>query len=442
MASKELNRKYSDRFICALSLHLSSFFKRIQNGQYNNPENENIETLIKDKKEEFKVALKIKTLIEKKYNIIVPNIELAYIAILLNSVDEENDGKIAILVIAHGDSTASSMVNVAKNLLDCNSVYAVDMPLEVNPKDMLEVIIEKVKKIDMGKGVLLLVDMGSLCNFEPVIIERTGIKVKTIDMVSTPLVLEAARKTNIYGISLDDIYTSLKNFKGYQNQIDNISLNNKAIIAICSSGKGTAVKLKELVEDIINNLTEEKINVIPIALSNMDNEIKTILEKYDIIASIGLKKPKINVPFIPLELLISGNGEKILKEIIENKKIAVYPKKDNIVVRNLCEDNLKQFLTYLNPYKIISVLMEFVSVLETELNTQFSNSMKIKIIIHVGCAIERIVINEGLKYNEQIINVNMNIMEAINKACKVIEDTLKIIISEDEKLFIYNMLLD
>lgn len=439
IAEEDLKKRYSDRFVYALSLHLSAFFKRVRNEECINYAN--IESVIKDRPEEFKVALKVKALIEEKYKIVVPEVEVAYITVLLSSVEDVSEGKVGILVAAHGNSTASSMANVTNKLLGEGIVYSVDMPLEISPKDILEVIIEKIKQIDMGEGVLLLVDMGSLYNFQSVITERTGIKIKTIDMVSTPLVLEAARKANIFGMNLDSIYNSLKNFKGYANGAKEIKEHsNKVIVTICSSGKGAAVKLKELVEDIIYNLTEERITVVTVGASDLDNKIEEIRKKHDIIAAIGIKKPNIEMPFIPLEMLIDGNGEKFLKELIVNNNISISPKKENIVLEDLSQDLLKQFLTYLNPHKIISVLLKFISVLESELKTEFSNPMKIKVAVHVGCALERMVINDGLSYSGDKTQFNEYTVNAVDKACKVFEDTLRLAITMDEKFFICEIL--
>ena len=61
--------------------------------------------------------------------------------------------------------------------------------------DFLEVVTEKVKEINEGKGVLMLVDMGSLLSFGDIISQKTQIPIRTIDMISTPFVLEALRKT-------------------------------------------------------------------------------------------------------------------------------------------------------------------------------------------------------------------------------------------------------
>ncbi len=56
-------------------------------------------------------------------------------------------------------------------------------------------IVEAVGEVNEENGVLLLVDMGSLSTFSEEIVRQTGIDVRTVDMVTTPIVLEAARKT-------------------------------------------------------------------------------------------------------------------------------------------------------------------------------------------------------------------------------------------------------
>ena len=67
------------------------------------------------------------------------------------------------------------MVAVAKKLFDADNILAVDMPLEMTPSDILDTVIEKVKTVHEGKGVLLLVDMGSLNTFGDLITEKTKI---------------------------------------------------------------------------------------------------------------------------------------------------------------------------------------------------------------------------------------------------------------------------
>lgn len=439
MVESKINKNLNERFTYALSLHISSFLSRIENKKAL-ADTANVDGLIQDKRTEFNIALEIKDRLEKKFRVEVPKIEVIYLTLLLNSIQEEQTNEhVAIIVAAHGSSTASSMVNFTKQLLGDCAVEAIDMPLEVNPTETLKQIIEKAKEIDMGKGVLLMVDMGSLSNFESIITEKTNIKVKTVDMVSTPLLLEAVRKTTIMDMDLDYLYNSLIDFKGYSQieQKSNLTTDKlDSIITICSTGEGTAKKLKELVQSIIHNTTEANIEVIPVGIKNLKEKIKEINKNFNIIASVGILDPKIDARFISLESLIGGNGEKLLSKIIQKDSITIGDKSKNVVVKNLCEDSLKQFLTYLNPSKIISVLIEFVNVLEKTIGKKFNNSIRIRIIVHVGCALERMVINDSLIYKGDTKNLNSSFMEATREANKVFKKSLNINLSEDEIYFI------
>lgn len=439
---KKFNKKLSERFLYAFGLHLSSFIKRVESKkplQY-----ANIEDIIKDSPEQFNIALEIKRLIEEKFNIPVPEMELIYLTLLLNTIDDnQNTEHVAVIVAAHGTSTASSMVSVTRRLLGEGIVESIDMPLEISPKKVLDEIIEKVKEINAGRGVLLLVDMGSLANFDTIIMEKTGIKVKTLDMVSTALVLEAVRKSNLFDMDLDTLYESLKGFKGYGNLVTESKKEEekeKAIITICSTGVGTAEKLKELVTNVIKSLTDEIIKIIPVGVNDLNKKVESLKNKYSIIASVGILNPNIESPFISLESLIGGNGEEVIAGIIKNNHIKIKPKQTNIVVKDLCEDSLKQFLTYLNPSKIIGVLMEFLSVLENNLKKNFDNAMRIRILVHVGCALERMVIKDGLVYKQESDNYNLLTLKCLEEANEVFRNSLNIELSEDELFYICDMI--
>ncbi|MBU3158477.1 sigma 54-interacting transcriptional regulator [Clostridium frigoris] len=446
MIEKKLDKTLTDRFLYALSLHLSSFLNRLSNHQ--NLKYKNIEGIIDDKRTEYNIAVDVKGMVEKKYNVVVPKIEVIYLTLLISSITEEQTNQhVAIIVAAHGSSTASSMVNVAKQLLGEGVIEAIDMPLEVSPTKTLDEVIEKVREIDMGKGVLLLVDMGSLVNFESIIMEKTDIKVRTLDMVTTSLVLEAIRKATILDMSLDALYNSLRQFRGYSKIAEEEKVINeddankkKAIITICSTGEGTAVKLKGLVQNIVRSTDEKEIEILPISIKDIKREMIKIKNNYNIIASVGIINPKIEAPFISLEELISGNGENILMSIIQKKSFKIEKGHENIVVKDLCEDSLNQFLTYLNPSKIISVLYQFVNILEENTEISFNNATKIRIMVHVGCALERMIIKDGLKYKREKAKLNSHLVEIIIEANKVFKDAINISLTEDEILFLAEMI--
>lgn len=443
--SKELKREYGERFLYALSLHLSSLFTRL-NQNHNIDENYfNIAKKMLVSPREYEISNYISKMIEKRFNIKVPENESAYITLLITSIEEKNkSGRVGIVVVAHGSSTASSMVNVAMKLFENKNIIAVDMPLDISPKETLDIVSEKIKEIDTGKGVLLLVDMGSLNGFVDIIYENTGIRIKSLDMVSTPTVLEASRKTSLDDLTLDEIYNYLKCFKGYNvtfNKEDrNKSERNKIIVTVCSSGKGTALKLKALIDNIIEDKINEEIEIINLGIENAKDEINKLKKDADIIAIIGSFDPKVNIPFISLEKLICGDGEKILNSVLIGENIIIDTEKNNIVMQKLCYDTLKEIITFFNPDKLVGLLLKFMESLELELEKEFVNAMKLRILIHVACALERVVLKDELEYCDDKDKLDENIILSIKKALMVFENALNLHMSDDEIYYIVDLL--
>ena len=178
-----------------------------------------------------------------------------------------------------------------------------------------------------------------------------------------------------------------------------------------------------------------------IGLVKLDETLDSLAEEYQIIASVGMKKPSAPIPFIPLEQLIDGSGEKMLTELVLGSEIAMVPaEKSNMVVQKLCEESLQKFLTYLNPAKVMGVLLEFDRQIEADLKLHLSNPLRIRLLVHCGCALERIVTRTPLQYKEDKEKVDTDKLAAVKKAAKVFEESLKLHFSEDEYYFMANML--
>lgn len=446
LAEDRLGKKLNERFIYATSLHFSALFNRISKNTVSFSDHIDLQSSLNTK--EYEVAKDIHKLIEDRYKLTIPQIEIEYLALLLTSIQESShQQRVGIVVAAHGTSTASSMVAVAKKLFDADNIIAVDMPLERTPSDILESVVEKVQQVDEGKGVLLLVDMGSLNSLGEVITIRTNISIKSIDMVSTPLVLEAVRKCALCDTDLDSIYTYLcTDFRGYKNNIitedllEKESGKERVIITICSTGKGAAIKLKDLVESVTKNITLNSINVIPLGLNNLNESIKEISSKSNIISLIGITNPNMGIPFISIEELIDGSGEETLRSIIEGKAVKVKNKSENkIVLKNLCKQTLTEILTFLNPEKIYSLLDEFVNRIETILGIHYENPTKLRIMFHVACAIERMLLNNGLTYEYPNVELDKKVLYALMESKIIFMEALSINLTDDELYYMVDI---
>lgn len=195
------------KVIYSLALHMETLFERIRQGHMMiYPDSSKVSSKYP---EAYRVAAQIKTRVEQALNIPIPQDETALIAVFLNSMQMKDSGKIQVVVMAHGRSTASNMVEVAKVLLGYDCIHALDMPMESKVEDILQEAIELVQRIDQGSGVLFLVDMGSLTTFPEIISKKTGIATRVIRMVSTPMVIEAARKAMLPNMTLPKLEESV-----------------------------------------------------------------------------------------------------------------------------------------------------------------------------------------------------------------------------------------
>ncbi|MDI3480672.1 MAG: hypothetical protein PWQ97_327 [Tepidanaerobacteraceae bacterium] len=210
----EFGDNFSRKAIYGISLHVGTLMERMRMGTViSHPDRENIES---EHKREYEMAKKLKKGLEKRLQINIPADEVAYLTMFLYALKAgKSQGNIGVLVIAHGNAAASTMVQVANTLLGCDHARALDMPLDEKVEVILNKAIEEVRKIDRGKGVLILVDMGSLVTFSQIITEKTGIPTRIVEMVSTPMVIEATRKALMPDMDIDTLVEDVKSLSPY-----------------------------------------------------------------------------------------------------------------------------------------------------------------------------------------------------------------------------------
>jgi len=450
LVKERLNYEFQSNFIYAMSLHISSFLKRIQIGSKRDTQlNENIRNMVLDYREEFQVAKEIKQLIEERYQMMIPEFETYYLTVLLVSLKKNNDiGRIGIVVAAHGKSTATSMVQVVSQLMNVDNLQAVDMPLEMKPKAALEEIIKAVRTVNQGNGVLLLVDMGSLSTFTDEIIERTGIMVKTVDMVTTPIVLEAARKTSMLETKLTDVYDTLKDFHGYARlgqvgQQDTTHMfppiKQRAIIAICASGEGTAQRMKELIERYLAPYENNDLVVLPSSILNIRQDISSIRQKYQVVAATGIADPDLDVPFIPMENFFSENSAQIVAQLVEPATPVIQDVNvDEEQARNACIDYMRQSFVFINPDKVIDPLWQFAERVSGSLSRPVEYTFYLNLIMHLAGMLERLIHREPLTVEkDQIDSLQRDAAyDAVVRAVAALESTFKVSVPQSELYFL------
>lgn len=396
-ASEKLNREYDEKIYYGLALHMQGSIERIRNeNRIYHPKLNYIKSKFKD---EFMIAMDIAKVIEDKFGVDVTLDEIGYITMFLKSSGSDSnkdiEKNVGVLVIMHGKSTATSMVEVANTLIGEEYVEALDMPLTMKAEVMLERVKKKVIEINQGKGVIILADMGSLVNFGDILKEETGIDIRTIDMVSTITAIEVGRKA-LCGRDIDSIYRSCRNINIYSDRENKTKRVKKelAIVTTCFTGEGSAERLRSVIEEKI--YIKDKVRVIPIDIMDKErflNNMEELKKDYTIVAIVGTVNMYFEgVPFISAVEVFTEEGINRLNSLVS----------EEIQYINV-SDSLKSQIKGIDSYMLVEEIKNILSNIEGSLNTNISSDVKLGIVMHICFLIDKLK-NGGLE--TQFIGLN------------------------------------
>nr|WP_246169642.1 sigma 54-interacting transcriptional regulator [Alkalibaculum sporogenes] len=357
----ESNLKYS------LAVHFKATIERLKDGK--KIQNNNMEEIMLNYPKEFQVAEEVSLYLKDKYNINLPEEEVSVLAIYFNSGhrgDIDNLPKVGVLIIAHG-KVATAIAEVANKLMNINHAKAIDMSLDRSPQETLDEAIKASKEMNEGKGVIILVDMGSLAYFGDLIAKETGIEIRTLTRVDTVLAIEVIRRAILPDISIDEITESVINETSYRIEETydydiSSDYNSKPIIlCICVTGDGTAKVLKDKIiyeiSDLENQFTIETKGIIE--FPRIDLELNRIKKIKKIVTIIGTINPNVyNIPFISAQDILIGEGIDNLKQLtnynIPQKTVSI--KRELNVEDLICEENIYLDLRSCNKDEILDIL--------------------------------------------------------------------------------------
>ena len=425
-AKIRLQRDISDDIFVAMCLHLASL---IEDSKRKTSINHEILDIIRDNELEYSVAKEMKEDIEYQLNIKLDDNEIFMLTLFLCMDNNRKRSKITILVLCHGDGVAKHMVEVAKNLIQCDNVYAMDMNLQENALQFYSNVEEKVKEIVNQKGILLLVDMGSLCFYKDMLNTNLGVEAKVISRVNTPLVLEAARKTMVNEISLSELYDDLKDNSPYiakniNEDLSKDSSKKDCILITCLTGVGTAKKLEAIIRKALKNLIDN----IEILTCNKEEYATLDISFYRIIANVGTINLNIkDVPYISTSDVIVGDGLSELYGLISN----INGEKEEVNLPNyMLEKVLCDQLTFLNPIKIHNYSKTSYIQIEKELHYGENKNAYVAFVLHVSSMVERAI--QRQQFSNSMNVVIDETFEICEKNLKEIESVFNIQLTKTE----------
>lgn len=436
-----LKRNISNNIYTALALHINTLITRIySNKTIVNPELNKIKNLYPS---EYSIALNIKKQIEEYVHHLIPDDEAGYLTLFLvndDKVSKKIKDKVNIIIIAHGKSTATSIAEVANDLLEENSVIGIDCPLDVNPSVVLEKLKTTVKNNFTTSGYILLVDMGSLTTFGEIIESEFKIPVKVYPLASTLHAIEAARKS-LLGLSIDEIYSDILSVNSYEHMetpasYSNIKNKKSIIITACLTGEGGSLAIKNFLK---SNLKYDKDLFEIMSLNCLDknhfkNQLIKLQKDREILFIVSSFPIDLNIKQYNMHDVLCMKVMDELQQLIDTK--SVVQKMSSILKENI--DNLDGNELYVD-------ITQFINSIENKLKIKLDDDSFIGLILHIAFSISRLKKGqEAVEYpdKEEFIENNKVLYNIIKENYLFLYNKYYIKISESELCYITDFFLE
>lgn len=402
-----------------------------------------ISYLSKSYSKEYKIALKLIDIVEVNLNVTLNKLAIIYILIYIKSFNRKsNVEQINAVIIAHGYSTANSIAGVVNRMLGEYVFEAFDMSIDISTTEICKKLNSYIDTIDTDKGLIILVDMGSLENIYKGIDKEFYGDIAIINNISTQLALEVGNRIMNYQslqqIANESVARNVCKF----NYIPSKRRKKDAIITTCFTGIGTAKKIKDLLERCFSS---KEMMVIAYEYEKLKGNGKEdyLFKQYNVKLIIGTSNPKVEgTPYISVEDLIMRKGDLILRSSLRNIVDAPIIEKINMeIIKLFTLENVLNYLTILNPDKIIDQVEQALYNLEIALGFKFKNDLKISLYIHICCMIERLVIKDPIMTYTKTLELkqcHVQFIRAVKTSFSVIEHFYKVEIPTSEIGFIYD----
>ncbi|WP_174615485.1 sigma 54-interacting transcriptional regulator [Virgibacillus ihumii] len=313
--------------------------------------------------------------------------------------EASREQSIAVILVTHGKTTASSMAEVTNYLLGSNVIHAVDMPLNISATDTYERVKHKINGLKHTKGALILVDIGSLITMGDAIKHELDVPIKTLSSVNLPMILEAGRKSLTSDQTLDDVYDAAKKamFAFMEKEQESANIKKKRLIAtVCFTGEGAAQLLESWIENQLSTFDQDVlIRTVRIDPSTKDTSVLDDLKSYyEVIAIIGTVPVSIDgIPYIPAWELLQQEGISRMLKLLEITRQSKIPSVEEGVsteeLYDLIVQGLGEIVTYVNPKTIAGILNNHIPPIRDYYN--WDTNRELGMWMHLSVLVDRII---------------------------------------------------
>lgn len=393
---------------------------------------------------EEKVVMALLKLIETKLDNSLSTDEQILITYYLKSLNMEvKRSNTRAVILSHGFSTASSIADVVNHFFDEHVFESFDMPIDISFENVKEKMIQYINQNDCSKGLVLLVDMGSLLGLGEKLVEFTNAPVLIMNNVTTPQAIFVGEmikdETDIELIGTK----VLENLKSTYDVKYPTHQKEELILTVNQGGLQGAEQIRDLILSAKPASCNFAVEAIELSYLERYGKNNSLFKQYEVKGIIGTTDPKFeDVTYLTLEDLIGGSGEKAISKIFDFISEEDQKKLNNNLIKNLSIDRLVSAITILDVKQVTEYIEEFIQMVEDKFEVSLLSAQKAVLYLHIAGFVERIIRNsEFFEYPvEDLSDSRMKTISTLKRLMNTIEKAYNIKVPEDELQYLYDII--
>lgn len=346
------------------------------------------------------------------------------------------------LIAAHGDTTASSIAKVVNQACGTFIMEGIDMPMDTTLDQTVEKVQDYLLHSAKGKGLILLVDTGSLRSMYSKIKNNLSGDLLIINNVSTAIALDVGLKMLGHG-SFEQIVESTKKINSFDVQFFEGLSKDKNIIISCMSGVGIAEKIQEIMKKTLGDCGLDFVTMEYKKLLDLldENESKNFDQTLMILTTSPLHDG-ISTPWLSVYDILDGHGEENLWNALRS---VVTPEQfealKNEFVRFFTIEGIVSRLQFLNPTVVIQDVEMILHRYEDYYKLEMSGHIRLNLYMHIAFMFERLMTADDTDDEEEPTNPSQKEFYRISKIVfQDVEKKYRIHLDNYELSILYELL--
>ena len=421
-AKEQLKRNFSPSVLYGLCLHLNAVItgKREKSA----PDKESIAEILVYHRAEYLLSEELAEQIKAEYAVELSMEEILLLTMFLCYQNEEKtENARPVLIFAfYGVGIASSIAQTVSNMTKLDNIFSYEITSERASAEVYGTLRNFLKKVQQGKGILVIYDSSFLGEMLLEIENELEIPIRQVRVPVTTLGIELARRT-LTENDPDKILQSTV------ESIDGLDCYRKYIVTLCTTGKGGAEELKRYIEKY-GQL--EDTEVIPMSVTDKEllrDNLKHLMTTGVVQCIVGTYDPGMfAIPFLPISEVFGARKESLPRLLRLEKEAKAKIDYDAMFAY------LGEQLTHTDIEKLRKILPDIMK----EINSAFmelSLDAEAGLLIHISCCIDRLLAKQEVATNPRKAAILLQYDKEFKKLLKIVkplEKTFHVIINDDE----------